>query len=101
MNIRDLYRQQKTSHLTFWRDDLIARFQQSEHLIPLSGFAHTVQMTFMDGSTCTFVHAFCLHNPSKQAIGIFTEHCGYHTFSSYGSQVIVDNTVFFECDHFG
>lgn len=103
MNTRQLIQQQRQLHLSFWHDELVERFETSEPpgKIPLTAFSHTVQITHCDGSTCTFYHAFCLHNPSKNVVGIFSEHCGYHTFSSYSAQVIVDDHIFFECTSFG
>ncbi len=43
-----------------------------------------VRLHFEDGSTATFRYAFYVVDEARHEIAVFTEHCGYHVFSSVG-----------------
>ena len=46
------------------------------------GGAHSLKLTFCDGSTALFRYSFAIEMPSRNEVMLFTEHCGYHLFSS-------------------
>lgn len=46
-----------------------------------------IQIEFGDGSNCTFKYSICVVDREKQAVAVFTEHCGYHEFSICGAAV--------------
>lgn len=39
-----------------------------------------VDLTFADGSTMYFRHAFVVRDAAQGLVGVFSEHCGYHCF---------------------
>jgi len=43
-------------------------------------FRHTVSVRLPDGSYALFKYAFYIIDQSRQEVGVFTEHCGYHLF---------------------
>ena len=43
-----------------------------------------VRLVFQDGSNAFFQDAFFIEDESREEIAVFTEHCGYHVFSSRG-----------------
>ena len=47
----------------------------------------SVSITFSDKSHCYFKFAFSVINDSKRQVAVFTEHCGYFEFSTYGAIV--------------
>ena len=47
-----------------------------------------VEMVFEDGSSVKFKYSFYVECPGKGLIDLFTEHCGYHLFSSPGATVL-------------
>ncbi len=49
--------------------------------------ADYVEVLFDDGSYCRFNHAFAIVDHEKREVAVFTQHCGYHTFSSLGASV--------------
>jgi hypothetical protein len=46
-----------------------------------------VEVLFEDGSSTNFKYSFYVESPEKAVIAVFTEHCGYHLFSSSGATV--------------
>lgn len=46
-----------------------------------------VEIVFEDGSSVKFKYSFYVECPGKGQIAVFTEHCGYHLFSSLGATV--------------
>jgi hypothetical protein len=46
-----------------------------------------VHLRFPDGSFALFRYAFCLVSAEDNEAAVFTEHCGYHIFSSYDLQI--------------
>ncbi len=49
--------------------------------------SHSVLVKFDDGSEARFEYAILIEEPRLREIGIFTEHCGYHTFPLGGTHV--------------
>jgi hypothetical protein len=45
----------------------------------------SVEILFHDKSCCKFNSAFCVIDEKKRLVAIFTEHCGYHEFFTYGA----------------
>ncbi|HEY1084725.1 MAG TPA: hypothetical protein VGE29_20840 [Prosthecobacter sp.] len=45
-------------------------------------------LRFPDGSFAEFKHAFALHSETLDEIAVFTEHCGYHLFPRYETEVL-------------
>jgi hypothetical protein len=43
-----------------------------------------VVLEFEDGSTARFRYAFYEVDEERREIAVFTEHCGYHVFSTLG-----------------
>lgn len=52
-----------------------------------SDFQHSVSIRFADGSYALFRHAFYLTSDELGEIVVFTEHCGYHVFPRYDTEV--------------
>jgi hypothetical protein len=46
-----------------------------------------VQIQLGDGSQCLFHDAFFIKAPELKEVAIFTEHCGYHIFSLYDTNI--------------
>ena len=79
--------QQRKRYISEWAAELSEKLGRSAQELearglnasdfPLSG---RVKITFPDGSQVDFNHAFYIISKSKSAIGVFTEHCGYHAF---------------------
>ncbi len=89
------------AHKTFWAQELAERFGQSRSNIeslrlPLSAFAHRIRVVLADDSSLDLHHAFFLVSEEKQAVGIFTEHCGYFTFSHYHITIYQDEQLVFQ-----
>lgn len=101
MNVHAHMRSQMTAHKTFWVQELAERFGQTGVGIdalrfPLSAFAHHIRVELADGSTLDLEHAFFLVSQEKQAVGIFTEHSGYFTFSLYSISIHQDGQLVFQ-----
>jgi hypothetical protein len=47
-------------------------------------FRGNVRLVFDDGSNAFFEGAFFVEDESREELAVFTEHCGYHVFSSRG-----------------
>jgi hypothetical protein len=43
-----------------------------------------VELDFEDGSHVVFNYAFCVQDAQRKELAVFTEHCGYHVFSTRG-----------------
>jgi hypothetical protein len=52
-----------------------------------SDFREDVEISFPDGSTVAFRHAFVVIDSQRQLIAVFTEHCGYHVFPAIDSEI--------------
>src|SRR5262249_13864378 len=52
-----------------------------------SGQTRGVELTLPDGSTMVLNYAFFVHDEAQGAVGIFTEHCGYHCFAAIDLEV--------------
>ncbi|PQO46096.1 hypothetical protein C5Y93_11005 [Blastopirellula marina] len=59
-------------------------------------FRGTVSLRFPDGSFALFRHAFYLVSEELSEIALFTEHCGYHVFPRYDTQVEMLETTSLE-----
>ncbi len=59
-----------------------------------------VEVTFLDKSFCKFKFAFCVINEEKRLVAVFTEHCGYHVYSTYGAIVReISEEIFIDEDY--
>ena len=56
-------------------------------------FRHHVSIRLADGSYAMFRHAFYLLDPELNEIAVFTEHCGYHFFPLYDSEIELLDSV--------
>jgi hypothetical protein len=43
-----------------------------------------VKLIFEDDSFAVFDYAFCVEDKDRAELAVFTEHCGYHVFSTRG-----------------
>ncbi len=57
-------------------------------------FRRTLTFRFQDGSHATFNSALFLHDPSRQVVAVFTEHCGYFAFPQFLTAEQDGQTVF-------
>lgn len=72
-----------------WRDRL-AELVRSKH-----GKDHdspqfedrSLRLTFEDRSAAFFKFAFYLTDPQTNELAVFTEHCGYHLFPFWGTEI--------------
>lgn len=67
-----------------WRAWLGACRPETGGKLQGADFGGVVRLRFEDGSEAVFQSAFCVHHAEDDEIGVFTEHCGYHVFSSRG-----------------
>jgi hypothetical protein len=51
------------------------------------GVNQHLKINFPDGSFAFFQHAFYLLDREGGEVAVFTEHCGYHIFPLYGTQL--------------
>jgi hypothetical protein len=70
-----------SSHLNRPRADILQRG------LAASDFREDVEISFPDGSTVSFRHAFFVIDSQRQVIAVFTEHCGYHVFPAADSEI--------------
>lgn len=74
-----------------WRDWLrefsLSRSGGKYSSLDASLFQSKVRLLFVDGSQAFFDFAFYAKDSPREEIAVFTEHCGYHVFSSRGLQV--------------
>lgn len=70
------------------------RGEDRDHLTAFDfSTSQSVQLTFEDGSYAFFRYAFCLRDDEAHEVAVFTEHCGYHFFSSMGLRVEVLQSI--------
>ena len=68
--------------------------EERDHLTAFDFSANqSVHLRFEDGSHAFFRYAFCLRDEKAREVAVFTEHCGYHFFSSEALEVEVLQTV--------
>ena len=85
-----------------WAEELASYFGGSVEAFRkeptgLLSFPHkTVRVELMDGSSVEFKYAFFLVSETKNAIAVFTEHCGHHVFPFHESKVFFDGTLSYE-----
>ena len=66
-------------HLTVSQNELLDRG------ISATAFPRgSLEIVFPDGSRSSFEFAFYLDSLERNAIAVFTEHCGYHVYPRYG-----------------
>jgi hypothetical protein len=67
--------------------DLALRLSKGRHRsLGASGFAgESLRITFPDGSSVFFKHAFAVCDDPAGEIAVFTEHCGHHIFPAKAS----------------
>ena len=81
--VRRHWNEQKLRMVMNFSTELAEKLQRSRKEILDNGlfatdFNHNVKLTYEDGSTIFYKSAFIIKNETHW--GIFTEHCGYHTF---------------------
>lgn len=52
--------------------------------------SQTIKISFEDESYAKFNYALLVEAPEFNETGLFTEHCGYHVFSSAGIEIEMD-----------
>ena len=76
-----------------WVSELAIHLNVSENELldrGISGAAfprNSLEATFPDGSRFSFKYAFYLDSLERNAIAVFTEHCGYHVYPRYGLEI--------------
>lgn len=77
----------RESVLTDWAPELTKRLGRSEEEICVRGLSagdfspsRAVEIKFVDGSHARFSYAFAIVSKERQAVAVFTEHCGYLVF---------------------
>ncbi|ELI5391752.1 hypothetical protein RRJ89_004358 [Vibrio parahaemolyticus] len=76
-----------------WAQILSEKLGRSAYELSLNGLTcadfppDSIEIIFEDDSYCKFNYAFAVINEPRQEVAIFTEHCGYHVFSSLGVSV--------------
>ncbi|MBV5329802.1 MAG: hypothetical protein JZU65_19600 [Chlorobium sp.] len=74
-------------------DELSVKLGRSAEGIRQNGLSrydftsNEVEILFEDGSSAKFKYSFYVECSRKSLIAVFTEHCGYHLFSSLGAMV--------------
>nr|WP_159063705.1 hypothetical protein [Thaumasiovibrio occultus] len=97
-----------------WAPLLAHHLQRDEASIRDNGLSSSdfdgaaIEMKFEDGSYCRFQYAFAVVNETTFEVAVFTEHCGYHVFSSDGVSVYrceesasnagIEKTVILACE---
>jgi hypothetical protein len=69
------------------------RGEDRDHLLVYDFTGESVRLGFEDGSYAFFRDAFHLRDEALREVAVFTEHCGYHFFSSEALEVEVLQTV--------
>ncbi len=59
------------------------------HGLSITDFKSSVSITYEDGSTSFFKHAFFVQN--EDCFAVFTEHCSYHEFKKVWLELIVED----------
>jgi hypothetical protein len=57
-----------------------------------------LKINFPDGSFVFFRQAFCLHDVNLNEVVVFTEHCGYHIFPLYDTQIEILESTWVEVE---
>ena len=65
-----------------WSAWLRAYRPQTGGELRANDFGGTVELEFEDESEARFKWAFCALDSERDELAVFTEHCGYHVFSS-------------------
>ena len=79
--------------LSGWATELAAHLHVSEDELFDRGISATafprdsLEFAFPDGSRASFEFAFYLDSLEKNAVAVFTEHCGYHVYPRYGLEI--------------
>jgi hypothetical protein len=84
--------------ITHWADELSAVLGRPKEQILRDGLSasdfpanQSLTLTFSDGSTAHFRHAFFVKSTSRRKLAVFTEHCGYHVFPAV--ETVVERTT--------
>lgn len=73
-----------------WAEELAEKFSctiedmQENGLSARHFSAQTLELRFVDGSLARFEYAFFVVSKDEEYIAVFTEHCGYFSWSSRG-----------------
>jgi len=84
-----------------WADELAALLGHDanslrvDYLRLLSFPIETVRIELPDGSSVTFNYSFAIISEPKNAVAVFTEHCGYHVFQLCDTKVFRDDSVIY------
>jgi hypothetical protein len=68
-----------------WKDRLatyLADKGESRHVLYVQDFQEKVRLKFEDGSRAFFNFVLVIELPESEEFAVFTEHCGYHIFST-------------------
>ncbi|MCP5209308.1 MAG: hypothetical protein H6998_00110 [Hahellaceae bacterium] len=70
----------------------------------LSGYdfspSKRVEIEFSDKSHCLFKYSFAVINEQTRQVAVFTEHCGYHVYSTYGAVIKeINEDIFVDDDY--
>lgn len=69
-------------------DQFIREKNDGQHqYLGASDFRHTVSIRFPDGSSALFRNAFYLLDRDLNEVAVFTEHCGYHYFPLFDTDL--------------
>lgn len=80
----DLPERWATKLRAYIRED---RGSAGDHLSATDFGNRNLKISFSDGSFAFFHYAFYLLDRDWDEVAVFTEHCGYHIFPLYGTQV--------------
>ena len=79
--------------LNGWVTELAFQLNVSQNELLDRGISATafsggsLEIVFPDGSRSSFEFAFYLDSFERDAIAVFTEHCGYHIYPRYGLEI--------------
>ena len=90
-----------------WAELLSKKLGRPAHEIAEKGLsacdfspAKRVEIIFSDKSFCSFKYAFSVVDEAKRLVAIFSEHCGYHEFSTYGAKIVeINEDMFIDEDY--
>jgi hypothetical protein len=74
----------RTKYLPKWVQKYVEGHPDLSRGYMTKDFNNKVSLQFEDGSFIFFKSAFIVFNEKEQEIAVFTEHCGYHCFSTAG-----------------
>jgi hypothetical protein len=75
---------ERAKHLPKWVQDFVADHPQLKDGMLTPEFNGKVYIQFEDESHILFNYAFLVECRKHKEIAVFTEHCGYHCFSTKG-----------------